>query len=254
MIEGNKAKALSCPSVIECGKVNKAILKLVDDMVIRLMLFREDHDIRSVLQVPDRFSEGVPYAHIAIYGNGEGRAEKPGKKRRDHLGQKAEKPLDFRAFVSPKIRHGVVVEFLFVNHSGFAPNHFGIGEKALHGDGAMYLGVISDEDGRILWEVFEAYTFSFPIKQLDDELQQSEARRLLFVFDGCVHVLCDYPLSLAITMSISLPLSLERQDESAPSLVTSISILSTLSISANAVRPILLKSATTMVRRACLIM
>jgi len=101
-IHGHKGNSLSGAPVIQLCHIHKAFLKIVDDMIMRLIILRENNDVLIFIQRSQRLLQSRAQACVTIDGDGVGVVEDADRQRCDDIGHDLKKPADIFWLVAPE--------------------------------------------------------------------------------------------------------------------------------------------------------
>ena len=168
-------------SIIHPREIDEAILKLVDDVVIVLVLLREDDEVVPLLQALHGGAEGRDEPRVVPDRDRVRVIEDADRERRDDVREQFIKPVRPLGLLAPEIAEGVAVHVLPLEHLPGAPDVLPPREIELAHDRAVHLRVVADDDGRLLREILRADEFGFRIKQPHQPADDAIDQRCLFV-------------------------------------------------------------------------
>ena len=161
----------------KCG-----ITKIVDDVVVFLIVLREDDDPIALAQAFDGLPEGGDDPGVPVDGDGVGVVEHAHGQRRDQVRRQPEEPVGGLGLEGPEILKGVSRHLLEMHHLSGAPDIVPPGEMQLPGDGPVHLAVIADDDTGLLRQIFRADDGHLRGKQPDEEPEDLIDQRCFFIF------------------------------------------------------------------------
>ena len=180
-VHGHKLQRRAGAAVIHAREIDEAILKLVDDVVVVLVLLREDDEVVPLLQALHGGAEGGDEPRIVPDRDRVRVVEDADRERRDEVREELIKPVRPLRLLAPEIAEGVAVHVLPREHLPGAPDVLLPREIELAHDRAVHLRVVADDDGGLVRQVFRADDARFRIKQPHQPADDAVDQRCLLV-------------------------------------------------------------------------
>ena len=172
VVDRDEGESLARLPVIEARQVDELVLKFVQNVVISLVLFREDDHGIAFAQLLDRGAVGRDQARVVINGDRARIVEQQYGQRRDHIAEHAEKRAAPARLEGPEIRVGIGGNLAPAHHFPGAPGVVFPRKIELGDDRAIHLRVVAHNDAGLVGQLVRADDLRPAVKQADQRADE----------------------------------------------------------------------------------